>query len=185
MRTGRGLAWVVLAGLAFLLGGPARADDKGVVVNFSGLKSRTPASWKEEIPANKMRFAQFRLPKVKGDAEDGELVIFKGLGGSAKANIDRWKMMFLPPEGKTIDDVAKVTEIKVGETKAPFLDVKGTYKYKERPAEPNAIHNSSRMPARQSEPNRSSSRWAARRAWCSPAKAYDTPAGRSRQSRRK
>src|SRR5437588_6012547 len=115
-----------------------KAESKGAVVDLDGLKSRAPAEWKLESPSNRMRLTQFRLPKVDGDKYDAEVVIFQGIGGSAKANIDRWKMMFLPPEGKTIDDVAKVTEIKVGETKAPFLDVKGTYKYKERPAEPNA-----------------------------------------------
>ena len=81
---------------------------KGAVVDLDGLKSTTPGDWKEEAAANKMRYMQFRLPKKGDDKEDAELVIFKGLGGGSKANIDRWKGMFIPPEGKTIDDVAKV-----------------------------------------------------------------------------
>jgi gluconolactonase len=138
MRRGRGLAWGVLAGLAVVLAGPARADDKGVIVNFSGLKSRAPANWKEETPANKMRFAQFSLPKVKGDSEDGELVIFKGLGGSAKQNIERWKGLFTPPAGKKIDDVAKVKEITVGgnANEGSYLDISGTYKFNPMPFNP-------------------------------------------------
>ena len=115
-----------------------KEEGKGAVVNLDGVKSRAPAEWKQEDPSNRMRLTQFRLPKVEGDKHDAEIVIFQGIGGSAKANIDRWKMMFLPPEGKTIDDVAKVSEISVGEAKAPFLDIKGTYKYKERPFDPNA-----------------------------------------------
>ena len=85
-----------------------------------------------------MRLAQFRLPKVKGDEFDAEVVIFKGIGGSAKSNIERWKSFFIPPEGKTIDDVAKVTEIKIADQNAPYLDVQGTYKFKERPFDPQA-----------------------------------------------
>src|SRR5438105_628606 len=75
---------------------------KGVEVRIDALKSTTPGDWKEEPPANKMRYAQFSLPKAKDDKQNGEVVIFKGLGGGAPANIKRWKDMFLPPEGKTI-----------------------------------------------------------------------------------
>ena len=82
---------LAVAGLAFATATTARsADDKqekGTVVTLDGLSSRTPADWKQEEPANKMRFAQFSLPKVKDDKADAELVIFKGLGGSAKDNI--------------------------------------------------------------------------------------------------
>ena len=38
-----------------------------------GMKSVTPAEWKEEKPSNSMRLTQFRLPKAEGDAADGEL----------------------------------------------------------------------------------------------------------------
>ena len=113
-------------------------DGKGVIVELDGYKSRAPAEWKEEAPGNQMRLTQFRLPKAEGDKTDAELVVFKGIGGSAKANIDRWKGFFIPPEGKTIDDIAKVTEIKMSDVDAPYLDVKGTYKFKERPFDPNS-----------------------------------------------
>jgi hypothetical protein len=127
--------------------GPASADNdkqdqKGVVVTLDGLKSTAPAEWKQEEPSNKqMRLYQFRLPKVEGDKHDAELAIFffgTGGGGSATENINRWKGFFIPPEGKTIDDVAKVTKMKVGDVDVTYLDVQGTYKYKERPFDPNA-----------------------------------------------
>src|SRR5438034_11256299 len=105
-----------------------KEESKGAVVDLDGLKSRAPAEWKQEDPSNRMRLTQFRLPKVEGDKYDAEIVIFQGIGGSAKANIDRWKATFLAPEGKTIDDVAKVTEIKLGEATASALHVKATYK---------------------------------------------------------
>lgn len=109
---------------------------KGAVVDLDGLKSTTPGDWKEEAAANKMRYMQFRLPKKGDDKEDAELVIFKGLGGGSKANIDRWKGMFIPPEGKTIDDVAKVQEIKIGDRPAAYLDIQGTYEFSAQPFNP-------------------------------------------------
>ncbi len=117
------------------------ADGKGTVVTLDGLKSTAPADWKEAKPANRMRAYQFRIPKAKGDSADTELVIFyfgPGAGGSAEDNIRRWKGMFLPPEGKKIDDVATVTKMKVGDVDVTYLDVRGTYKFKERPFDPNA-----------------------------------------------
>ncbi len=126
-----------VAGLVLLSAAPA-ADKKGTEVEFDGLKSTAPANWVEEAPANNMRYMQFKLPKAKDDKADGEVVIFKGISGSAKDNIKRWKDMFVPPEGKTIDDVAKVTEFKVGDAAVTMLDVSGTYLYKARPFDPNA-----------------------------------------------
>jgi hypothetical protein len=117
--------------------GAADKGGKGTVVELDGLRSTAPAEWKEEEPSNRMRYGQFRLPKKGDDKYDAELIIFKGFGGSAKANVDRWKAQFTPPEGKTIDDVAKVEEIKIGGHPATLLDVQGTYLKKTRPFDPN------------------------------------------------
>jgi hypothetical protein len=113
-----------------------KAKGKGVVVQLDEFKSTTPGEWKEEAPENTMRYAQFLLPKAKDDKKDANLVIFKGLGGGVTANIKRWKDQFIPPEGKTIDDVAKVSTIKIGSKEATMLDVSGTYKFKARPFDP-------------------------------------------------
>jgi hypothetical protein len=129
------LAFATLFALMIAVG--VSADDKkGGEVILDGLKSKTPADWKEEEPSNNMRFAQFKLPKAGEDKDDAELIIFKNLGGSAKDNVARWKGQFLPPEGKTIDDVAKVTEIKIGGMEATLVDVTGTYLFKARPIDP-------------------------------------------------
>jgi hypothetical protein len=114
----------------------AKDKGKGVVVDLDGIKSTTPSDWKEEAPSNRMRFMQFRLPKKGDDREDAELVIFKGLGGGSKANIERWKKQFLPPKDKQIDDVAKVEEIKIGDRPATYLDIYGTYLFNPQPFNP-------------------------------------------------
>src|SRR5262249_24393603 len=129
-------ALVALAALTAT--GQAADDKKGVEIVLDDIKSTTPANWVREEPANKMRFAQFKLPRDKDDKADGQLVIFKGLGGSGKDNVKRWKEMFTPPEGKTLDDVAKVEEIKVAGYDALYLDVSGTYKFKAAPLDPAA-----------------------------------------------
>jgi hypothetical protein len=133
--------WLVLLGLGSLActtdNRTTAADDKkGTVVELDGLKSTAPADWKEEEVSSNLRFMQFKLPKVKEDKNDAEVVIFK-LGGTAKDNVQRWKDQFTPPEGKKIDDVAKVTEMKVGDVPVTYLDVSGTYKFKTRPNDPN------------------------------------------------
>jgi hypothetical protein len=124
-------ACLLMAALTF----SASADEKakGTKVTFDGMTSTAPSTWVEQTPSNKMRFMQFKLPKVKGDKEDAELVIFKGLGGSSKANIDRWKAQFVAPKGKTADDISKESDIKIGGKEAKKVVVEGTFKYNPAP----------------------------------------------------
>jgi hypothetical protein len=112
------------------------ADKEGGVVELDGLRSKAPAEWKQEEPSSEFRFAQFKLPAKKDDKRDAELLIFKGFGGSAKQNVERWKKQFLAPEGKSIDDVSRVEEITIAGHPATYLDISGTYLDKKRPMDP-------------------------------------------------
>lgn len=103
-------------------------------LEIDGKKGKLPAGWKEEAPTNQMRLAQFKIPKVEGDTEDAELIIFKGLGGSAAANIDRWKKTF----GAEDQAKAKVTDFEAAGGKGQLLEIQGTYQFKARPFDPNA-----------------------------------------------
>ena len=119
---------------------PAAGGGK-TTVTLDGLKSDAPASWKTQEPSNKFRAYQFSVPKAAGDKEDGELVIFffgAGSGGGVDDNLKRWKGMFQPPEGKSIDDVSKVEKHKIAGVDVTYLDVKGTYLSKFPPFDPNA-----------------------------------------------
>ena len=120
------LAGVVMA--AWSLG--ARADDKGTPVELAGMKSVTPAEWKEEKPSNSMRLTQFRLPKAEGDAADGELAFFSFPGGSGttKQNLERQLAKFAE-EGRA----EKSEKAKVGDLEATYQDVTGSYKKKAFP----------------------------------------------------
>jgi hypothetical protein len=128
------MRWCVLsiavAALIYVAGPTDAADKdakKGTVVKIGGLSSAVPAEWKDEKPASEMRLVQFALPKVEGDGTDAEVTLYKA-GGGAKANVERWKNQFAPPEGKKIDDVAKESKMKVGDADVTYLDVTGTYK---------------------------------------------------------
>lgn len=130
---------LVVAGL--LVSGTNGGGNSDGEVTLDGLKSKVPASWKSQKPANKFRAYQFLVPKVDGDKKDAELVIFyfgEGSGGTVQDNLKRWKSQFQAPEGKSIDDVSKVTTMKVGKVEATYLDIYGTYLYKFPPFDPNA-----------------------------------------------
>jgi hypothetical protein len=130
----------VFAGLFALAA--ARADDKGTVTEIDGLKSTTPAAWKAKEVTAPNRVYHFILPKAKDDKYDAECIVFffgAGGGGGVKPNVTRWKGMIAPPEGKNIDDVSKVEELKIGNVKATVLDAQGTYTHKMRPFDPTEV----------------------------------------------
>lgn len=127
--------WVVLAGSAGAQ--DKKKDDlKSMTVDIDGLKSDAPKDWKREKPANLLRSYQFRLPKADGDKEDADLGILPDVTGKDEDNIARWKKMFLPVDGKSIDDTSKVEKLKVGAAKLTYVDVQGTYLKKQRPLDP-------------------------------------------------
>jgi hypothetical protein len=123
--------WLALTLLFFVIGN-GRADTP---VNLGGLNSSAPSTWKSEINYGPRAY-HFAVPKFEGDPRDAEIIItkFGAKGaGTREQNIARWKGMFVPPEGKQINDVAKVSEFKVGSAEVTYLDVQGTYRHKESP----------------------------------------------------
>lgn len=119
----------------------AQGEKKGSLVSLDGLSSRAPAEWKEVENPRQFRYKEFVLPRQADDKMDAELIIFyfgEGGGGGVEANISRWKGMFEPPPGKTIDDVAKREEFKVGNVKVTYLDISGTYLFRPFPMAPRA-----------------------------------------------
>jgi len=99
--------------------------DKGAAgaVRIGSLRAETPKDWKEEQTRSSMRAHQFRLPGDGG----AEVVVFQGIRGTAKQNVDRWEKQFTPPEGKKRAEAIKVTEMKVGSYPALYFDAEGTY----------------------------------------------------------
>lgn len=128
-----------LAAVALLFALPAFAvaDDKPVKVKIGKLSAEAPAEWKSEKVANRLRSFQFKLPGEKGGQGDAELIVMPESEPKAEKVFPRWKATFVPPEGKTADDVGKASKIEgVKGTKIDVLDANGTWKYKERPFDP-------------------------------------------------
>src|SRR5205823_2174964 len=84
------------------------------------------------------RLVQFRIPRAGDDKQDTDLLVFylQGQGGGIDENVKRWKQMFLPPQGKKIDEVSKVEKFQVGNVSVTTVDVQGTYKFKKAPFVP-------------------------------------------------
>lgn len=94
-------------------------------VKVEDLALAVPEDWVQQPPANKLRLAQFEIPKAEGDSDASELVVshFGGGGGGAQANVERWVQQFLPKER-----AAKVTTGTSPQGEYIFVDITGTYK---------------------------------------------------------
>jgi hypothetical protein len=104
---------------------------QGEVVELGKLKSRVPIDWAKEKPDEPSGYKLYRLEPVADDKEDARLTIDfrgKGSGDGAEKQVERWKAMFLPPEGKRLDDAAKVRGLEVRGAAVTYLDVRGDYK---------------------------------------------------------
>jgi hypothetical protein len=115
-------------------------DKKGTTVELAGMKSTTPADWKEEpLKQGSLRMMQFKLTKADGDTEETELALFAlPGGGSVQANLERQEKKFEVPSGKKPEDVIKTEKIKLGTHDAVYQDIQGTYLKKFPPNDPNA-----------------------------------------------
>ena len=121
---------------SLLIASCAVAEDKPTPVKLSGLAATAPASWKSEKPANRLRSFQFKLASGDKDYADAEVAIFPESSPDNTKNFERWKATFVPPDGMTIEDAAKVGTMEIGRAKVATLEVSGTWKYKERPQDP-------------------------------------------------
>jgi hypothetical protein len=119
----------------FVLAMPALAQDKGTLVKVGTLKATTPADWKSEKPANRLRSFQFKLPGAPDHAE-AEIIVSPESSADVEKTFPRWKTSFVPPEGKMADELGKASRWDVKGATVNVLDVTGTWKFKERPFDP-------------------------------------------------
>ena len=114
---------------------PLAAADDGTPVKVNKMTATAPAGWKSEKPANRLRSYQFKLPGAAGRG-DAELVVMPESSPDVAKNFPRWKAQFVPPEGKTADDLGTTKKLDVPGATVDVLDVSGTWKYRERPFDP-------------------------------------------------
>ena len=113
----------------------ASAQEKGTPVKIGKLTANAPLEWAKEKPANLLRSYQFKLPGAE-DLAQPVLAIFPESHPSPEKNFPKWKAQFIPPEGKTADDISKSGKWDVTGAAVHYLDVTGTWKFKERPQDP-------------------------------------------------
>lgn len=120
---------VLVTGLTF-------DDPKGTAVVFGKLTAAVPAAWKVEKPANRLRSHQFKLPSGDMDLADGEVIVLPEGKPDPEKVFPDWKKQFTPPDGKTLEDVAKTVEWSAGAATIHLLDVHGSWNFRERPNDP-------------------------------------------------
>ena len=93
------------------------------------LQFDVPTEWIKTEPSSSMRVAQFELPRVDGDPEDAECVVyyFGSEGGSLEANLERWTNQMVQPDDRTSADVATTTSYDVAGMQVTMLDVPGIF----------------------------------------------------------
>ena len=101
----------------------------GSAVGQPVLHYDAPDDWIEQPSESPMRVTEFRLPRVPGDAEDAELVVFHfgGSGGSVEANLQRWIGQMEQPDGRSSFEVASTTGFETNGLAVTVLDVSGIY----------------------------------------------------------
>ena len=99
------------------------------------LSYTAPASWQTRTASSTMRVGEFVVPKVAGDPEDAELIVyyFGGTGGSVEANIDRWIAQMQQTDGSPSGSKAKRGVQTVNGLKVSTVDLTGTYVAEVRP----------------------------------------------------
>ena len=109
---------------------PAAAEYKaGEEFEVMGMKVKPPEGWSRQKPANRMRKAQFKLPRAENDQHDGELTVIPAFGGM-EANLQRWRAQFKEGPEPLINN-RKVSGLDVS-----IVQIDGTYLYKARPMDP-------------------------------------------------
>ncbi len=101
---------------------PVGAIPTGAQKPEAALLWTAPARW-EAIPhPSAMRVATYRVPKVAGDVEDGELSVTRA-GGDVEQNLTRWVQQFDEPSRASARRATKL----VGTLKVHTVDLAGTY----------------------------------------------------------
>jgi hypothetical protein len=147
MRQGLSVRWSVSLLLAGLTAGAAAAqprpgvppppEAKGTTVALDTFKSVAPAEWRPERPQDRTIAYQFRLPKKRTDPGDAELVVMPNVRGSVDANLRHFKDLFVPPPNMPPEEAARVETFRIGVASVTYLDVQGTYLFKDRPLDAN------------------------------------------------
>ena len=105
------------------------------LVQAAGLTFTAPKAWQPRPASSSMRVAEFVIPRVSGDVEDAEAIIyfFGGTGGSADANVTRWIGQIQQTDGSSSATKATRKTQTINGLNVTMVDVSGTYVAEVRP----------------------------------------------------
>lgn len=105
------------------------------LVQAAGLAFTAPKAWQARPASSSMRVAEFVIPRVAGDPEDAEAIIyfFGGTGGSADANVTRWIGQIQQADGSASAEKATRNSETINGLNVSTVDVSGTYVAEVRP----------------------------------------------------
>jgi hypothetical protein len=99
---------------------------EGTQVTLGNLSFAIDEKWVREEPTSSMRAAQFKLPGT-GETDSVTLIVYRGIGGTAEANIERWIAQVPQADGSSSADKAKTETKTVDDFKIITLDVSGSF----------------------------------------------------------
>jgi len=102
------------------------------------LELTVPEGWVAVKPRISMIQAEFALPKVEGDENDGRLTVMRA-GGTVEDNVKRWRGQFQELQANEVE------EIDVAGTPVTLVDLSGTYNDQRGPMAPAEIRPGYRM----------------------------------------
>jgi hypothetical protein len=105
-------------------------------VKVLSLSSDAPKEWTAQKPANRLRSHQFQLKSNEDGFIDAEIIISPEAKPDPEKSFPGWRGQFVLPEGKTPEQMGKISKLTAGKATIHLLDVTGTWKYRERPFDP-------------------------------------------------
>ncbi len=132
--------WAVIVTIAILLiTSSVRAEDHLLKLSDGHIELTVPESWQARKPRVRIIDYEYLIPREKGDPADGRIT-FMSVGGSVKANLDRWRGQFTKLNGNSETQTSTIADQKVH-----LLDLTGTYKDQRGPFAPAKMRANYRM----------------------------------------
>ncbi len=116
----------VISLFMLLLGASLHGQAFAESLFIGGITFEVPSEWPETKASSPMRAAQYKIPKMDTDLEDGELAVFffgEGQGGDTNSNIVRWQEQFK----STDDNTGQIEKKTVNGVSITSVHIEGTY----------------------------------------------------------
>jgi len=100
--------------------------DLSVPLKDGAVEFTASKNWKRKKPRSSIIAHEFSTKSAEGDEKPGRITVMAAMG-SIDANIARWKKQFVPPQGKSADDITTVTKTNKDGNTFHVVDISGTY----------------------------------------------------------